>query len=100
MAIYERPTKEDTRHAADALCPVYDATRRYDGRVSLEGSSYLATNRKATVVEECRLWKAVDRENLMIKVPATKAGPSAIYLVYVSSILFDSAVVIGVVVRR
>src|SRR5205085_2467715 len=69
---------EDIQHAADALRPVYDTTERKDGYVSLEVSPYLAMSTDATVVEARRLWQAVDRDNLMIKVPATKAGLPAI----------------------
>ena len=78
MALYERLAIEDIRHAADALRPVYDATKRHDGYVSLEVSPYLAMSTEATVTEARRLWQAVGRENLMIKVPATKAGLPAI----------------------
>jgi transaldolase / glucose-6-phosphate isomerase len=78
MALYERLAIEDIRHAADALRPVYDATERRDGYVSLEVSPYLAMSTDATVLEARRLWRAVGRDNLMIKVPATKAGLPAI----------------------
>jgi transaldolase/glucose-6-phosphate isomerase len=78
MALYERLAIEDIQHAADTLRPVYDATERKDGYVSLEVSPYLAMSTDATVVEARRLWQAVGRENLMIKVPATKAGLPAI----------------------
>jgi transaldolase/glucose-6-phosphate isomerase len=78
MALYERLAIEDIQHAADALRPAYEATRRQDGYASLEVSPYLAMNTEATVAEARRLWRAVDRENLMIKVPATKAGLVAI----------------------
>ena len=78
MALYERLAIEDIQHAADALRPVYEATKRQDGYVSLEVSPYLAMNTEATVAEARRLWQAVGRENLMIKVPATKAGLPAI----------------------
>jgi len=78
MALYERLAIEDIRHAADALRPVYHATRRHDGYVSLEVSPYLAMSTEATITEARRLWHAVGRENLMIKVPATKAGLPAI----------------------
>jgi transaldolase/glucose-6-phosphate isomerase len=78
MAIYERLAIEDIRHAADALRPVYDATERRDGYVSLEVSPYLAMSTEATVVEARRLWLTVNRANLMIKVPATKPGLPAI----------------------
>ena len=76
MALYEQLAIEDIRHAADALRPVYDATERRDGYVSLEVSPYLAMNTDATIDEARRLWRAVGRDNLMIKVPATKAGPA------------------------
>jgi transaldolase/glucose-6-phosphate isomerase len=78
MALYERLAVEDIRHAADALRPVYEATKRRDGYVSLEVSPYLAMNTEATVAEARRLWKAVGRDNLMIKVPGTKSGLPAI----------------------
>jgi transaldolase / glucose-6-phosphate isomerase len=78
MALYERLAIEDIQHAADALRPVYEATERRDGYVSLEVSPYLAMNTQATVVEARRLWQAVGRDNLMIKVPGTKPGLPAI----------------------
>jgi transaldolase / glucose-6-phosphate isomerase len=78
MALYERLAIEDIQHAADALRPVYDATKRQDGYVSLEVSPYLAMSTDATIAEARRLWRAVGRENLMVKVPATKAGLPAI----------------------
>ena len=78
MALYERLAIEDIRRAADTLRPVYDATKRRDGYVSLEVSPYLAMSTTATIAEARRLWRTVSRENLMIKVPATKAGLPAI----------------------
>ena len=78
MGLYEHLAIEDIRHAADALRPVYDATHRRDGYVSLEVSPYLAMSTEATIAEAQRLWHAVDRENLMIKVPGTGPGLSAI----------------------
>jgi transaldolase/glucose-6-phosphate isomerase len=78
MALYEHLAIEDIQNAADALRPVYDATQRQDGYVSLEVSPYLAMSTEATIAEARRLWAAVGRENLMIKVPGTKAGLPAI----------------------
>jgi transaldolase/glucose-6-phosphate isomerase len=78
MALYERLAIEDIQHAADALRPVYEATEGRDGYVSLEVSPYLAMSTDATVVEARRLWRAVGRDNLMIKVPATEPGLPAI----------------------
>ncbi|MBV8591872.1 MAG: transaldolase, partial [Acetobacteraceae bacterium] len=68
----------DIKAAADALRPVFDATRRRDGYISLEVSPYIANDTEATLSEARRLAAAVDRENLMIKVPGTKAGIPAI----------------------
>ena len=78
MSLYERLAIEDIQHAADALRSVYDATKRRDGYVSLEVSPYLAMDTDATIAEARRLWHAVGRSNLMIKVPATKPGLPAI----------------------
>jgi transaldolase / glucose-6-phosphate isomerase len=78
MSLYERLAVEDIQHAADVLRPVYEATHRADGYVSLEVSPYLAMDTEATTAEARRLWSAVGRDNLMIKVPATKAGLPAI----------------------
>jgi transaldolase/glucose-6-phosphate isomerase len=78
MALYERLAIDDIQHAADVLRSVYEATERHDGYVSLEVSPYLAMNTEATVAEARRLWQAVGRDNLMIKVPATTAGLPAI----------------------
>src|SRR4029077_11592289 len=77
-ALYERLAIEDIQHAAAGLRPLYDRTEGRDGFVSLEVSPYLAMDTKATIAEARRLWRAVGRPNLMIKVPATKAGLPAI----------------------
>ena len=78
MTLYERLAVEDIKKAADVLKPVFDATGGADGFVSLEVSPYIADDSEATVLEARRLWKAIDRENLMIKVPATEAGLPAV----------------------
>jgi transaldolase/glucose-6-phosphate isomerase len=78
MEIYEHLAIADIRSAADVLRQVYDATGGRDGYVSLECSPYLANETEATVNEALRLWKAVDRPNLMVKVPGTPAGLPAI----------------------
>jgi len=77
-ALYERLAIEDIQHAAAVLRPLYDRTDGRDGFVSLEVSPYLAMDTKATIAEARRLWRAVGRPNIMIKVPATKAGLPAI----------------------
>jgi transaldolase/glucose-6-phosphate isomerase len=76
--LFEHLAVEDIQHAADVLRPVYDHLAGHDGFVSLEVSPYLAMDTKATIVEAERLWKEVDRKNLMVKVPATAPGLPAI----------------------
>ncbi|PZA09065.1 transaldolase [Rhodopseudomonas palustris] len=76
--LYETVAVEDIQHAADVLRPVYDKLKRRDGFVSLEVSPYLALDTKGTLAEAERLWSQVSRENLMIKVPATREGLPAI----------------------
>jgi len=71
---YEVLAVRDIQDATNILRPIYDQTKRYDGYVSLEVSPYLAHDTKGTLEEARRLWKWVDRENLMIKVPGTKEG--------------------------
>lgn len=76
--IYEKLAVRDIQDAADALKPVYERTRRRDGYVSLEVSPFLARDTQRTIEEAHRLWRDVDRPNLMIKVPGTREGISAI----------------------
>jgi transaldolase/glucose-6-phosphate isomerase len=76
--IYEHLVIADIKAAADVMRPVYDAGHGVDGFVSLECSPYLANDTKATITEGEHLWQAVDRPNLMVKVPATEAGLPAI----------------------
>jgi len=76
--VYEHLAIEDIRAAADILRPVYDRLDGLDGYVSLEVSPYLAMNTQDTLEEGRRLWAAVDRPNLMVKVPGTDAGVPAI----------------------
>ncbi|MEK9278318.1 MULTISPECIES: bifunctional transaldolase/phosoglucose isomerase [unclassified Bradyrhizobium] len=76
--LFETVAVEDIRSAADVLRPVYDSLKGHDGYVSLEVSPYLAMDTAATVAEARRLWKDVDRKNLMVKVPATPEGLPAI----------------------
>jgi len=77
-AIYEHLAIGDIRAASEVLRPVYDSTKGRDGFISLECSPYLANDTEATLVEARRLWKGVDRPNLMVKVPGTKEGVPAI----------------------
>ena len=77
-AIFERLAIRDIQDAADVLRPVYNATGLRDGYVSLEVAPTLAHRTQETVEEARRLWKAVDRPNLMIKVPGTPEGLPAV----------------------
>jgi len=77
-ALYERLAIRDIQDAADAMRPVYDATSGRDGLVSLEVAPDLAYDTDATCEEARRLWRELDRPNVMIKVPATEAGLPAI----------------------
>jgi transaldolase/glucose-6-phosphate isomerase len=76
--IYQALTVDDIREAADDFRGVYEKTAGGDGFVSLEVSPHLARDTEGTIAEARRLWAAVDRPNLMIKVPATSEGLPAI----------------------
>jgi transaldolase len=76
--LYEALAIEDIRGAADVLAPVFEASGGDDGYVSLEVSPHLAYDTEGTIAEAERLWRTVDRPNLMIKVPATPEGIEAI----------------------
>jgi transaldolase len=71
---YEILAIRDIQDAAGILRPVYESTQQRDGYVSLEVSPYLARDTPGTLNEARRLWKAVGRPNLMIKVPGTQEG--------------------------
>ncbi|HEV3511389.1 MAG TPA: transaldolase [Candidatus Sulfotelmatobacter sp.] len=75
---FEQIAIRDIRDAADTLRPVYEESNFRDGYVSLEVSPYLARKTKETIDEARRLWKAVQRDNVMIKVPGTAEGLPAI----------------------
>jgi transaldolase len=68
----------DIQDAADVLRPVYESSKSRDGYVSLEVSPLLALKTRETIDEARRLWKAVNRENVMIKIPGTAEGLPAI----------------------
>ena len=75
---YEHQAIEDIKAAADTLRPVYDRLGAKDGYVSLEVSPYIADDTDATITEAEKLWRAVDKPNVMIKIPGTLAGGPAI----------------------
>ncbi|MGN6218904.1 MAG: transaldolase [Microbacterium sp.] len=79
-------TTDDVRDAADIFRPVYEATDGVDGRVSIEVSPDLAHDTDATIAQAKELWAKVDRPNVHIKIPATKAGLPAITAVLAEGI--------------
>jgi len=76
--IFELVAIDDVRDAADVLRPVYDSSDRADGFVSIEVNPLLAAKTDETIVEARRLHAAIDRPNIMIKVPGTPEGVPAI----------------------
>ena len=76
--IYEKLAIKDIQTAADLFLPIYRNTKGGDGYVSLEVSPYLAHDTEGTIRDAKRLWKLVDRPNLMVKIPSTIEGLPAI----------------------
>jgi transaldolase len=76
--LYEILTVEDARLATDVLRPVFDQSKGMDGFFSLEVEPHLAHDKQGTVIAAERLFKSVERPNVMIKVPATEEGYNAI----------------------
>ncbi len=76
--IYDALTRKDIALAADLLRPVYEATDRADGFVSLEVNPLMAADTQSTIREGVRLFRSLERPNVMIKVPATPEGRGAI----------------------
>jgi transaldolase len=76
--IYESLIFEDIRNACDRFLPIYQETNGKDGFVSLEVSPHLARDTQGTVEEALRFSQAIDRPNLMIKIPGTPEGFPAI----------------------
>ena len=76
--LYEKIAIKDVQDAADILASVWEQSKQQDGYVSLEVSPLLAHDTEGTLQEARRLWNAVDRVNLMVKVPATPEGIPAI----------------------
>ncbi|MDX1631743.1 MAG: bifunctional transaldolase/phosoglucose isomerase, partial [Thermoanaerobaculia bacterium] len=76
--IYEGLAVSDVQEACDVLRPVFDESDGADGFVSLEVSPYLVHDTGGTIEEACRLYEAVDRPNVLIKIPGSEAGVPAI----------------------
>jgi transaldolase len=77
-AVYEALSQRDVESAADEFRPLYDSTSGEDGYVSLEVNPHLAHDTNGTMAEARRLWTALNRPNVLIKVPATANGLPAI----------------------
>jgi transaldolase/glucose-6-phosphate isomerase len=76
--LFEDLAVKDIQDAADVLKPVFDKTGGVDGFVSIEVSPLLAYDTNGTIQEARRLYKKVNRPNVMIKIPATQEGLPAI----------------------
>ncbi len=86
----------DVRDACDILATTYHETQLRDGRVSLEVDPRLAFDTDATVAAATKIWADVDRPNLMVKIPATKAGLPAITSALASGISVNVTLIFGV----
>jgi len=78
LTLFEKLEIQDLQMAADILRPVYDQTEGADGFVSIEVSPRLAYDTAGSIAEAQRLWKAVNRPNLMVKIPSTVPGVQAV----------------------
>ena len=76
--IYERLTTDDIRNAADILRSVYDATDGHDGFVSIEVDPTLSAKTEESIHAAQRIWRTIDRPNVMIKIPGTPEGIPAV----------------------
>jgi transaldolase len=95
-AVIRTVTTDDVRAACDLFTPAYDASDGVDGRVSLEVDPRLAHDTDKTVLQAIELWKIVDRPNLFIKIPATKAGLPAISAVLAEGISVNVTLIFSV----
>jgi transaldolase len=89
-------TTDDVRTACDVLAPQWEASSGIDGRVSIEVDPRLANETDKTVAQAIELWKIVDRPNLLIKIPATKAGLPAITAVLAEGISVNVTLIFSV----
>jgi transaldolase len=89
-------TTDDVREACDVLRPQWESSRGVDGRVSIEVDPRLAHDTDKTVLQAIELWKIVDRPNLLIKIPATKAGLPAITAVLAEGISVNVTLIFSV----
>jgi transaldolase/glucose-6-phosphate isomerase len=98
--IYETLTVEDVQHAADAFRPIYDESDGQDGFVSLEVSPHLARDTASTIEQARHLWVALDRPNVMIKIPATAQGLPALQQLVAEGINVNVTLLFGLLRYR
>jgi transaldolase len=89
-------TTDDVRNGCDVLRPQWEASDGVDGRVSIEVDPRLAHDTDKTIAQAIELWKIVDRPNLLIKIPATKAGLPAISAVLAEGISVNVTLIFSV----
>jgi transaldolase len=89
-------TTDDVRNACDLLAKAYEASGGADGRVSIEVDPRLAHDTDKTILQAIELWKIVDRPNVLIKIPATKAGLPAITAVIAEGISVNVTLIFSV----
>lgn len=89
-------TTDDVRNACDVLAPQWEASDGVDGRVSIEVDPRLAHDTDKSVAQAVELWKIVDRPNVFIKIPATKAGLPAITAVLAEGISVNVTLIFSV----
>jgi transaldolase len=89
-------TTDDVRNACDVLAREWEASDGVDGRVSIEVDPRLAHDTDKTIAQAIELWKIVDRPNLLIKIPATKAGLPAITAVLAEGISVNVTLIFSV----
>lgn len=95
-AVIRTATTDDVREACDVLRPQWQASDGVDGRVSIEVDPRLAHDTDKTILQAIELWKIVDRPNLLIKIPATRAGLPAITAVLAEGISVNVTLIFSV----
>ena len=98
--VFESLAIEDIRHAADVLRPAYERTDGADGFVSIEVNPMLARDAAGTVDEARRLFQAIGRPNVMIKVPGTDEGMPAVYSLIASGVNVNVTLLFGLSAYR
>jgi len=93
--LFELVETTDVRDACDLFAGVFSSTRGADGYVSIEVSPGVSNNAEDTVEEALRLWKTVDRPNVMVKVPGTEEGAKAVRRLIASGVNVNITLLFG-----